>query len=681
MSEFVTTIIDLSRAHQDLAYSLVFLLAMSEALPVVGAFVPGTAIILGISALIPTGAVALWPMIISATLGAIVGDGIPYWLGHRYHRAITSRWPLSHYPALIAHGDAFFERHGGKSVFIARFTPGMRAIVPLIAGLLLMPPIRFYGMNVLSAMVWAPSHVLAGALIGASLALLGAVTGRLAIFVVLLVMALWGAAIVMRYAIRRLPPLASRAQERLWAWARVRDTWLSRPLLSLLDPGRKEVPGLALLGAILIGGLWLFFGVLDDVVSSDPLLRADTAVFQFLQSLRTGWVDQLMVAITEIGDGTVTIAVTVATLLWLAWRRAWRAGAHEVAAVAVAGLFTLLLKVTLHLSRPNGISSGWDAFSFPSGHTTVNAALYGFLAIMVAWEVAMRWRLPIAIAATLLVSAIAFSRLYLGAHRISDLLAGLPFGVAWAALLGIAYFRHRPAPVRAGGLGVTAALTLLIVGGIHIDRQHAADMVRYSVRETMRTMPLAAWWQQGWSELPVRRVDLLGEFEEPFTIQWAGDLGVLENELAAKGWRLPAPWTIRSALAWLEPNVQLNDLPVLPRLDNGHQEGLVMVLPVGGEAASTRFVLRLWRSGVVLGGIGATPAPLWIGTVVEERIRRIPPALTLMREMPDLNTPSTTLASAMALMRQVDRGAADHEAGWDGVVLLGRDPSLPSVSR
>lgn len=673
MSSLIATIIAIARGHEALAYAVVAILAMSEAIPIVGVFVPGTAIILGISALIPTGAVGIWPMVISATLGAIVGDGLSYWAGHRYHRAITSRWPLSRYPALISRGEAFFRRHGGKSVFIARFSPGVRAVVPMVAGILLMSPFRFYVMNVLSAVVWAPSHVLIGALIGASLTLLGAVAGRLAAFVVILIAALWFVGSATRYAIRHLPALLVRLQGRVWRWAQARDTWLSNRLLSVLDPTRKEMPGLALLGALLIGGLWLFLGVLQDVLSGDPLIRADTAIYHFLQSLRTAWGDRLMVAVTELGDARVTLAVVVMAVLWLAWRRAWRAAAYMTAAVAMAGLFTFLLKVTIHLPRPISIASGWNAFTFPSGHTTVTAALYGFLAMLVAWELSTRWRLLMALFASLLVASIAFSRLYLGAHWISDVLAGLAFGVAWAALLGIAYFRRNPPPVGAAGLAIAAASTLLIAGAVHIDRYHAADTARYAVRERSRVMDLKSWWTTGWSDLPVRRLDLLGEFEQPFTIQWAGRLDALKTELAVTGWVVPVPWTVQSALAFLTPHARLSNLPVLPRLDSGREEHLIMIFPLKGEAPAGRLVLRLWRSGTVLGGIGGSPQPLWIGTVVEERIRRFPPFMTLIHETPNVNVPLAIAASALETKRLVKRTMMPLSPFWNGTVVLSGD--------
>ncbi len=56
----------------------------------------------------------------AATAGAIIGDGLSFWIGYRYHREILERWPLDRHPDLITRSEAFFARHGDKSVFTSR---------------------------------------------------------------------------------------------------------------------------------------------------------------------------------------------------------------------------------------------------------------------------------------------------------------------------------------------------------------------------------------------------------------------------------------------------------------------------------------------------------------------------------------------------------------------------------
>jgi membrane protein DedA with SNARE-associated domain len=178
MADFVSSLVAFAADHATLAYLLAFVLAACESLPVVGAVVPGTAVIVALSALVPEGVLGLCPLTAATTLGAVAGDGIAYWIGHRYRDTAKDIWPLRRYPGLVDQGVAFFVRHGGKAILIARFTPGVRAVVPLAAGILGMPALWFFAVNVLSAVVWGPTHVAVGVAIGMSLVSLQSTHGR-----------------------------------------------------------------------------------------------------------------------------------------------------------------------------------------------------------------------------------------------------------------------------------------------------------------------------------------------------------------------------------------------------------------------------------------------------------------------------------------------------------------------
>lgn len=94
-----------------------------------------------------------------------------------------------------------------------------------------------------------------------------------------------------------------------------------------------------------------------------------------------------------------------------------------------------------------------------------------------------------------------------------------------------------------------ACVALLTAGGVHVALAHQADTQRYAVQRPIRYLTLASWQQGGWAGLPVRRIDLFGDYEEPFTVQWVGSLADLEAQLHAGSWTQPMPWTRRSALA------------------------------------------------------------------------------------------------------------------------------------
>ncbi|MGX5829930.1 VTT domain-containing protein [Mesorhizobium sp. 43Arga] len=674
LASFFTAVTEFIAAHPYLAYAIVLLLALSESIPVIGVFIPGTAAILVISALVPTGVVKLWPLLGAAAAGAIVGDGLSFWVGHRYHREILMRWPLNRYADLVTRSETFFERHGDKSVFIARFTPGVRAFIPLIAGLLQMPVGRFYAANILSALVWSPSHILPAVFVGAAFGVFGAAAKPLAILGVLIVIVIWALIHLVRFALRRGPPLVSNISGWLRARAAASHSRWGRFVLDLLDPSRPDARGLALLALLVIGSAWLFFGILEDVVSGDPLVRADTAIYQALQELRTGPGDAVVLVLTELGDTVVVIAVTAAVLLWLVWKRAWRTAAYWLVAIGGASALNTVIKVTLHRARPTELFyTGWSAFSFPSGHSTVNLALYGFLAFLIGREIRSTWRLPVAFTALSFVLLIGFSRLYLGGHWFSDVLGGFAFGTAWLAILAFFYLRREEAhPIGITGMTVVACLALGVGGGLNVARHHALDTDRYARKITAPTMTVDDWLSTGWQHLPSQRIDLTGEIEEPLTIQWAGDLPSIEQLLLAKGWHAPPSWASPNALGWLTTTAAPADLPVATRLAGGRLPDLTLVHENTAAPNHSRLVLRLWPSDLELDG--AKPSAVWVGSVVDEQFGRHLSLFTVVSTSPNMNAPRDALAAQSQGGKFALRSNEVEYSNWDGRVLLLRRP-------
>jgi membrane protein DedA with SNARE-associated domain len=164
VASYLDPLIAFVSANAWLAYLTLFLAALLEAVPVAGSVIPGSTIILALSALVPGGELKLEWVLVAAIAGALLGDGSAFWIGHRAQREILSAWPLSNFPRVIAQSEAFFHRWGALAVFFARFVPPIRAFVPITAGALGMPPSRFYPVNIAAILLWAPLHVLPGVL-------------------------------------------------------------------------------------------------------------------------------------------------------------------------------------------------------------------------------------------------------------------------------------------------------------------------------------------------------------------------------------------------------------------------------------------------------------------------------------------------------------------------------------
>ncbi|WP_315836844.1 DedA family protein [Bradyrhizobium prioriisuperbiae] len=215
MTSAIASLIALVSAHPGWAYATIFLAAMLEALPVAGSFVPGSTVILGLSALIGSGSLELLPVLASAAVGAVIGDGLAYWTGHRAKRAILQAWPLSAYPYVVARSEEFFERRGALAVFLARFVPPVRAFVPVTAGALGMPPQRFFPINVAAIALWAPLHVVPGLLAGSALKQWGTTLHHHLAALAVIVVALGVVAFAIRQYLHRADDPKDRIKDRI----------------------------------------------------------------------------------------------------------------------------------------------------------------------------------------------------------------------------------------------------------------------------------------------------------------------------------------------------------------------------------------------------------------------------------------------------------------------------------
>jgi undecaprenyl-diphosphatase len=635
-------------SHPGLALAAIVLASLLESLALIGTVVPGSSIVFVGGMLIGLDALPAGSAFAAAIVGAVAGDGASYWLGHHYRDDILSRWPVRRYPWIIERGQAYFERHGGKSVFFARFVPPVRAVVPVVAGMSGMPAWRFAVVNVASALAWAAAHLVPGWLFGASLALAGAISSRLAVLLVLVTLAGWAAIRLVHLVFRSGWPVVRSLRDRAVRRAHAGSGTIARLTLSLLDPSHPESQALLVDAAMLAGGAWVFLAVLEDVVTTDTVVQFDQTVYTLLQGVRTEWADRLMVLVTEVGGAAGTVPLIAAIGAWLAAKRYWRTLAYWLAAPAFAQVLVRVLKATLGRARPNDVYTGVEQFSFPSGHAVLGIVVYGFLAFLVARGKTARTQMLATLVAMLAIVMIAFSRLYLGVHWFSDVLAGLGLGLAWVALLGIAYVHHRPdAPLRAYPVALIAAATLTLVALAYAATGLSGDLRRYAYRPSEPVaMTFDRWRNDGWRSLPTAREDARGEHEEPITLQWVGTGERLATALDAAGWHAPPAWFSEAALLWLLPSTPVGELPVLPKLDQGEAPHLTLVKVLD---ARRRVVLRLWP-WLQIGDASATAAPavLWLGSVTLERARSAGGLLALVRTERDFATPLRMLGDDLA---------------------------------
>lgn len=209
-----------------------------------------------------------------------------------------------------------------------------------------------------------------------------------------------------------------------------------------LRPGNALGLALTVQLVALVAAGWAFGAILQDVLGGEDATRIDRPVIQYLTEHRTGWLTTAMKNVTWLGS-TVAIVPFVA-LVGLEARRRTRSWAIMAQlGLSLGGAIALynLVKPLVHRPRPHlgQLVATATGFSFPSGHAAQTAAVSVTLALiasMTTWS----WAGKVAAwsAAVLVCVIIGFSRLYLGVHWPTDVLAGYTIGALWAALSGLA---------------------------------------------------------------------------------------------------------------------------------------------------------------------------------------------------------------------------------------------------
>jgi membrane protein DedA with SNARE-associated domain/membrane-associated phospholipid phosphatase len=612
--------LDYFTQHPGWAIAIVFLIAFGEALLIIGLFVPSTAVLVGAGMLVGTGHLEFWPIFAATAVGCILGDQISYWAGRLFGERLKTLWPLNRYPALVARGEEFVRLHGGKSIAIGRFVPGVKAVVPGIAGMFGMSQAFFFAVNISSGLIWAFAHILPGVVAGQMLALAGDLSERLLIVLLILIVILVGVGWLIRLgAIALIPPI-ERAQARIHAWSLTRAEKRWRRLGRILAPGNPRAISVIVFAAIAVTMLLLFIQLAASIVGGERFANADISIFKMMRSIRNEPADELMITLTMFGDWIAIVALSLAMLAWLVWRRAWRAAVALVAVVAISKLFVVVIKDWMQRPRPLELAGLPEAFSFPSSHATMATVCFGVLAVLAGQSLG-RWGRAIAFTLAFMASiVVGYSRIYLGAHWLSDVLAGLLFGAVMTAAFGVAVEAMPPRRIKPLGLAAASLGVYLVAGAFYVSAGYADAARLYAPQAPVVRYTLSEWQAGAWASLPARRIDLAGKPEEPFIAQWAGSTDAISAALARDGWSQAPRWTWRAGVPYLDPHAALATLQPRPLLHEGLPAGMTFIKPIPGED-TRRLVIRVWRTDFELAQDGIAD-PIHMISITRDVLRR-----------------------------------------------------------
>lgn len=453
--------------------------AFLESLALAGIIIPGVAILFAIAALAGQTAMPLTAALAWAGAGAIIGDGISFALGRRFQGRLDALWPLNRYPGLITKGERFFRSHGGKSVIIGRFVGPVRPIIPLVAGALLMPWRRFLAFNLSSAVGWAPVYILPGYLVGSAMA--SDIEPPPHFYPVLAISLLIITAVYLLFVQFQLG-LGRGSRVYGWLARKMESYQATHRFWRLYSSQRPDHIGEFPLPSLMLGlaSLAVFIALSQLSLNTDLLAPFDHIAADWLEKARHPVFDSIMVTITLFGDPAVLISGAILAVLVMVFRGFYAAGLHVAGAALLTSLMIWALKDATAIAGPEFVMDPPSSAAYTSGHTTGITVLCSLLASFVARESrpGRRWQYYLIFSVPIVL--VAISRVYLGVHWVTDIIAGVMLGLAISGLVRTSFSRFDNTPITLDSSLATAACVWAVVCIGYLVHEWPQAMIRYA---------------------------------------------------------------------------------------------------------------------------------------------------------------------------------------------------------
>jgi membrane-associated phospholipid phosphatase len=421
-----------------------------------------------------------------------------------------------------------------------------------------------------------------------------------------------------------------------WLWARVEATGVlqrfavryprtARFLAARVAWGSATGLGLTIgLVALVVIGQF-FLDLLFDVITDSRVAGTDRRILHLVETVRTPELDQVMFALTYLGSVRVVLALAIVAAIVAVLAGRYTDVVLLLLALAASELFVLATKALVARPRPplEDARIVQTGFSFPSGHAAFAAAFYGTLAYLLIRALRPEaLKVFVGSVAALLVVAIGVSRVYLGAHYPTDVLAGWTLGVFWLVVIVVTEhvwaertrFRLPRAPMRLPRtltVVIACALTVVSVGYLAATYTDIPPPSPVTAQTTTVIAPeqLAVTVE---TRLPHYTEGLTGRFQEPVSLVFVGTRAQLEESFRSAGWTEAQPFGFNAVLGGVAAALgQRGDPagPVTPSFLAEEPNTLAFNLPVGATFAQRHHV-RIWSTAVQT----SDGRPIWLAT-------------------------------------------------------------------
>lgn len=427
---------------------LIVLVFFGEGLVFIGLLIPGTIVTIFLGTLAAAGGIDPAILVFFISLGFFLGDSLSYYLGRSGRGLFRSENRILNH-AHLERGREFFARHGYKSLILGRFIGPLRPLIPFIAGLAKTEERRFFPLNILSILLWTTISVYLGYFFGQALSVIQLWSSRVEILLLVLAGIVISIYLVKWLVFKKgrafalyLNSLKQSIRAGIVSNPRVQKFVGSHPRLfsflgRRLDKNHFYGRPLTYLSLAFAYVLFLFLGVVEDVLASNVIVQVDSRLENLVNAFRSPALVKLFLLITVLGKWHLIVPFTAGLSLIFFFLKKQRYLIPLWLTTFGTIVFTFLGKIAFQRPRPISAVYLESSFAFPSGHATLAVAFFGFLAYFL-WRELDSWKQKVNVlfASLAVIIFVGLSRLYLGVHYLSDIWAGYLLGALWL-IIGI----------------------------------------------------------------------------------------------------------------------------------------------------------------------------------------------------------------------------------------------------
>ncbi|PIT94036.1 hypothetical protein COU00_01065 [Candidatus Falkowbacteria bacterium CG10_big_fil_rev_8_21_14_0_10_43_11] len=372
--------------------------------------------------------------------------------------------------------------------------------------------------------------------------------------------------------------------------------------------------------------IFLFFAICRDLIGNDPLVAADLRIINLVQIFRHPVLNQVMLFITYLGNWQTILSGLIFVCFYLVTAKRFYYLFTVIFSTGGAVIFGTAIKYIFARLRPPLVDTlaAADGYSFPSGHIFVSLAFYGLIAYFIFHRQKNFWvRFATVFIATLAISAIGFSRVYLGVHWPSDVLAGLVAGLALFAISVTALEMRRKFNLRPRGTLLFTRRTRLIVSALLFALWLGYLIYFFNANPLLarQTLPVEQKVPLGETDIPdgiFLRVPknsetITGVPMEPLNVIVVGGRKNLEQIFTKAGWFLTDPLTPRTLWRLVKASIYnqpYERAPGTPTFWDARPNDFSFAQETAEQSVRERNHIHFWNTPFVL----ADGRQVWFAT-------------------------------------------------------------------